>query len=153
VLPLVHSQHVQLSNVRLKPSRHLRLGLITTHIATRYVTRHKARKVEVIEGEALDIDVRSPLSCRLISNGTSLHQPIAKKVTITDPSPIVGTSSTTDISYDYLVYAVGAETQTFGIPGVKEHACFMKELGDAQKVFSPLRCLLYLTHLISSKTR
>lgn len=83
--------------------------------STRYVTRHKARKVEVIEGEALDID------------------PVAKKVTITDPSPIVGTSSTTDISYDYLVYAVGAETQTFGIPGVKEHACFMKELGDAQK--------------------
>jgi NADH dehydrogenase FAD-containing subunit len=33
-----------------------------------------------------------------------------------------------------LVYAVGAETQTFGIKGVKEHACFMKELHDAEKV-------------------
>jgi NADH:ubiquinone reductase (non-electrogenic) len=29
---------------------------------------------------------------------------------------------------------VGAETQTFGIKGVKEHACFMKELHDAERV-------------------
>jgi NADH:ubiquinone reductase (non-electrogenic) len=39
------------------------------------------------------------------------------------------------IKYDYLVYAVGAETQTFNIPGVKENSCFMKELKDAEKVF------------------
>lgn len=45
--------------------------------------------------------------------------------------------STTTIPYDYMVYAVGAEVQTFGIPGVKEHACFMKEIGDAERV-SPL---------------
>jgi hypothetical protein len=32
------------------------------------------------------------------------------------------------------VYAVGAETQTFNIAGVKEHSCFMKELKDAEKV-------------------
>ena len=38
------------------------------------------------------------------------------------------------IPYDYLVYAVGAETQTFGIKGVKEHACFMKELADAERM-------------------
>ncbi|KAG6830585.1 hypothetical protein H0H87_007582 [Tephrocybe sp. NHM501043] len=30
--------------------------------------------------------------------------------------------------------AVGAEVQTFGIPGVQEHACFMKELADAEKM-------------------
>jgi len=45
-----------------------------------------------------------------------------------------GAMSSTTIPYDYLVYAVGAETQTFNIPGVKEHACFMKELGDAERV-------------------
>ena len=38
------------------------------------------------------------------------------------------------MKYDYLVYAVGAETQTFNIPGVKENACFMKELEDAEKM-------------------
>ena len=53
---------------------------------------------------------------------------------LTDNSEIHGQVSSTTIPYDYLVYAVGAETQTFGIPGVKEHACFMKELTDAERV-------------------
>lgn len=57
-----------------------------------------------------------------------------KTVTFSDSSDIKGAVSTTTIPYDYLVYAVGAETQTFGIPGVKEHSCFMKELHDAEKV-------------------
>jgi NADH:ubiquinone reductase (non-electrogenic) len=35
---------------------------------------------------------------------------------------------------NYLVYAVGAEVQTFNIPGVEEHAVFMKELHDAERV-------------------
>ena len=42
--------------------------------------------------------------------------------------------STTTIPYDYLVFAVGAEVQTFNIPGVREHSCFMKELEDAEKM-------------------
>lgn len=55
-----------------------------------------------------------------------------------------GKSSKT-IPYDYLVYAVGAEVQTFGTPGVQEKACFMKEIQDAEKVSSShssicLRC-------------
>ena len=53
---------------------------------------------------------------------------------ITDRSEIHGQLAETTIPYDYLVYAVGAETQTFGIKGVKEHACFMKELADAERV-------------------
>ena len=32
------------------------------------------------------------------------------------------------------MYAVGAENQTFGIKGVKEHACFLKEVWDAEKI-------------------
>ena len=51
-----------------------------------------------------------------------------------DNSEIKGAVSSTTIPYDYLVYAVGAEVQTFNIPGVKEHACFMKELYDAEKM-------------------
>lgn len=42
--------------------------------------------------------------------------------------------SSTTIPYDYLVYAVGAETQTFGIPGVRENSCFMKEIHDAERL-------------------
>ena len=41
---------------------------------------------------------------------------------------VQGEVSSTMIPSDYLIYAVGAETQTFGIPDVKEHACFMKKI-------------------------
>jgi NADH:ubiquinone reductase (non-electrogenic) len=61
-------------------------------------------------------------------------QPVKKTVTFEDNSPIKGGVSETTIPYDYLIYAVGAETQTFGIPGVRENSCFMKELHDAEKL-------------------
>jgi NADH:ubiquinone reductase (non-electrogenic) len=83
---------------------------------TRYLTRHKTRQVSVIEAEAKEVD------------------PVNKTVTFSDNSEIQGTHSCTTIPYDYLVYAVGAETQTFGIKGVREHACFMKELIDAERM-------------------
>ncbi|KAJ7621191.1 pyridine nucleotide-disulfide oxidoreductase-domain-containing protein [Roridomyces roridus] len=83
---------------------------------TRYVTRHKTRFVEVIEAEAQSVD------------------PVNKTVSFIDNSDIQGAVSSTSISYDYLVYAVGAEVQTFGIPGVDQNACFMKELNDAEKM-------------------
>jgi NADH:ubiquinone reductase (non-electrogenic) len=35
------------------------------------------------------------------------------------------------VPYDYLVLAVGSVPNTFGIPGVVEHACFFKEIQDA----------------------
>ncbi|EIN05487.1 NADH dehydrogenase [Punctularia strigosozonata HHB-11173 SS5] len=81
----------------------------------RHITRHKQRTVNFIEAEAQEVD------------------PFKKTVTLSDLSGVKGEVSTTTINYDYLVYAVGAETQTFNIPGVKEHACFMKELHDAEK--------------------
>lgn len=81
---------------------------------TRYITRHKKRLVSVIEAEAQSVD------------------PVKKTVTVQDTSKIQGTVSNREIPYDYLVCAVGAEVQTFGIPGVKEYGCFMKELHDAE---------------------
>ncbi|KAI0300101.1 NADH dehydrogenase [Multifurca ochricompacta] len=81
----------------------------------RYLTRHKNRKVTVIEAEAKSVD------------------PIAKTITFADETEVQGEVSSTTIPFDYLVYAVGAQTQTFGIPGVKEHASFMKEIQDAEK--------------------
>ena len=63
-----------------------------------------------------------------------LTQPINRTVTFSDTSAIQGETSTTTIAYDYLVFAVGAEVQTFGIPGVKEKACFMKEVADAERM-------------------
>ncbi len=41
---------------------------------------------------------------------------------------------TFELSYDYLVITVGAINNTFGIPGVQEHALFLKELQDARSI-------------------
>lgn len=82
---------------------------------TRFITRHKKTKVAVYEAEATDVD------------------PEAKTVTFQDITEVSPNSQVT-IPYDYLVYAVGCENQTFGMKGVKEHACFLKELNDADKI-------------------
>ena len=68
-----------------------------------------------------------------------------RTVTFQDTSAIKGEIVSTTMPYDYLVYGVGAETQTFGIPGVKENACFMKELHDADRVW-----WLFLARLANS---
>lgn len=38
------------------------------------------------------------------------------------------------IPYDYLVVAVGSQSATYGVPGVREHALFLKDLGDARAI-------------------
>ncbi|KAF9525269.1 pyridine nucleotide-disulfide oxidoreductase-domain-containing protein [Crepidotus variabilis] len=40
------------------------------------------------------------------------------------------------IKYDKLVIAVGAYSQTFNVPGVKEHAHFLKDVTDAREIRS-----------------
>jgi len=40
---------------------------------------------------------------------------------------------TFEVEYDYLVTAVGAVPNTFGVPGVEEHAMFFKEIVHANK--------------------
>ncbi|OCL02786.1 nucleotide-binding domain-containing protein [Glonium stellatum] len=39
-----------------------------------------------------------------------------------------------DLTFDKLVIAVGCYNQTFGTPGVKEHALFLKDVGDARRI-------------------
>ncbi|KAF9238109.1 FAD/NAD(P)-binding domain-containing protein [Melanogaster broomeanus] len=59
------------------------------------------------------------------------------------PSPIEGTATKTEfhvtgtpftMRYDKLVIAVGAYSQTFNVPGVKEHAHFLKDVRDARAI-------------------
>ena len=78
--------------------------------------RHKTTAVKFYEAEATKIDAEK------------------KVVYVTDDSEIKGSVSQTEIPFDMLVVGVGAENATFGIPGVKEHSCFLKEIGDAQRI-------------------
>lgn len=43
-----------------------------------------------------------------------------------------------DITYDRLIVSVGAQTNTFGIPGVKEHCNFLKSVQDARRIKSAI---------------
>lgn len=82
----------------------------------RHTTRFKTREVKVYEGDCEYVD------------------PVNKTVTFEDRCEINSSVGKVTIPYDYLVYSVGTENQTFGIEGVKKHACFLKELPDAEKI-------------------
>ncbi|KAL0931373.1 External alternative NADH-ubiquinone oxidoreductase, mitochondrial [Colletotrichum truncatum] len=82
----------------------------------RTILRHKKAAVKFYEAEASSID------------------PDRKVVKILDTSEIKGSMSETEVAYDMLVIGVGAENATFGIPGVRENSCFLKEIGDAQAI-------------------
>ncbi|KAJ3414195.1 NADH:ubiquinone oxidoreductase [Chytridiales sp. JEL 0842] len=86
----------------------------------RYLTRFKSREVLFVEGNCTAIDKDK------------------KVVTVEDNSEIKGTASVAQIPYDYLVVGVGAENATFGIPGVREYGCFLKESWDAKKIRTQL---------------
>jgi len=50
-----------------------------------------------------------------------------------------------DLAYDKLVVAVGCYSQTFGTPGIRENAFFLKDVMDARKIrYRVLECLLTL---------
>ena len=82
----------------------------------RTILQHKKASVKFYEAEASSID------------------PERKVVKVRDDSEVKGTVSETEVPYDMLVIGVGAENATFGIPGVREHTCFLKEIGDAQLI-------------------
>lgn len=64
--------------------------------------------------------------------------PVNKKIIITPVNKNKHnndeTPDTIEISYDYLVVSVGAESTTFNIPGVNENAIFLKEVEDSQRI-------------------
>ncbi|KAH0609654.1 uncharacterized protein H6S33_013140 [Morchella sextelata] len=45
-----------------------------------------------------------------------------------------GGNSRFEVPFDKVVIGVGAYSQTFGVPGVKEHAFFLKDVADARKI-------------------
>ncbi|KAK5149249.1 External alternative NADH-ubiquinone oxidoreductase mitochondrial, partial [Oleoguttula sp. CCFEE 6159] len=78
--------------------------------------RHKKAAVTFYEAEATKIDYEK------------------KIVYINDESDVKGATSSNEVPFDMLVVGVGAENATFGIPGVRKHACFLKEVNDAQQI-------------------
>ena len=82
----------------------------------KYTKRSDAEEAKFIEVEATRID------------------PDTNTIHCVDTSPIKGTVSEFDLKYDHLVVAVGADSATFGIPGVRENTIFLKSNEDATKI-------------------
>ncbi|XP_014664951.1 PREDICTED: internal alternative NAD(P)H-ubiquinone oxidoreductase A1, mitochondrial-like isoform X1 [Priapulus caudatus] len=81
--------------------------------------------------------VIEPVRDTIFRNAHHFH--LAKAVSLDMANKIVKCQSTLsdnayDISYDKLVIGVGAVANTFNIPGVEEHAIFLKEISDARKI-------------------
>ncbi|ORM41229.1 putative external alternative NAD(P)H-ubiquinone oxidoreductase [Babesia sp. Xinjiang] len=82
-----------------------------------YVNRRKRGNFQFVHARCLDVDPNAKtISC----------------VSATDPN------TTLSLPYDYLVVAVGAETNTFGIPGVDQHAYFLKEVEHANRIYQKI---------------
>jgi NADH:ubiquinone reductase (non-electrogenic) len=82
----------------------------------RYLTRFKKRETMFVEGDCTSVN------------------PEKKEVVVQDNSEITGLVSQQTIKFDYLIVACGAQNATFGVPGVHEHTCFLKESWDAKKI-------------------
>eukprot|EP00545_Synedropsis_sp_CCMP1620_P011407 CAMPEP_0119008070 /NCGR_PEP_ID=MMETSP1176-20130426/3443_1 /TAXON_ID=265551 /ORGANISM="Synedropsis recta cf, Strain CCMP1620" /LENGTH=620 /DNA_ID=CAMNT_0006960335 /DNA_START=53 /DNA_END=1915 /DNA_ORIENTATION=- len=76
------------------------------------------RKVNFLEATATSIDPEtSSVSCEsVVCDGTSCD---IEEFTV---------------NYDRIIVTIGAQTNTFGIPGVREHCCFLKQIEDARRV-------------------
>jgi len=58
-----------------------------------------------------------------------------------------------DLAYDYLVLAIGSETNDFGIRGVSEHAISLKTLPDAERIHSKIIDSLERALVISDQAK
>ena len=85
----------------------------------------RLRLDEFYQGKASDIDFERKTIRVEANTGDSL----ARKSS--DP---LEKGKEFEVAYDKLVLAVGCYSQTFGIEGVKEHACFLRDVGDARAI-------------------
>ena len=92
-------------------------GLFNFYLAEEPV-RSKSRRIRFIKANVDDINFESK----------TVHC-----VPAFDDSPEF-TSQRFDVGYDYLFLAPGCMPNTFGTPGVLEHAMFMKNVSDAMQV-------------------
>ncbi|KAI1316763.1 hypothetical protein EDD11_009501 [Mortierella claussenii] len=95
--------------------------------------RGYTRNVEYHQAWCDTIDFeKSKIDCTLnLSKVPATH--------VTTPAGRVGSIESINhisLDYDHLIITVGSYSNTFNIPGVKEHAFFLKEVADARKIRS-----------------
>ncbi|CAL9731071.1 rotenone-insensitive NADH-ubiquinone oxidoreductase, mitochondrial [Monosporozyma unispora] len=105
----------------------------------------KKGNVTYYEAEATSINPeRNTVSIDRVS---SMIKPNLKQ---SNPQKVVGIKKNdpVEIKYDYLVSAVGAEPNTFGIPGVKEHGHFLKEIPNSIEIRNAISTNLEMANFL-----
>lgn len=93
--------------------------------SVRTLARQTPGEVNYMEAAAIDIDPKA--QCLQLEHNSQRFS--IGDATVNNQKPI-----RTSINYDYLIYAVGATVNTFGIEGIPEHASFLKESNDATAI-------------------
>ncbi|KAK9449372.1 uncharacterized protein V1518DRAFT_415798 [Limtongia smithiae] len=93
-----------------------RTGDKADKITTKKALELHLPSIEFVQGVATGVDIKS------------------KEITVTPRIEGVDPTQPFSIKYDKLCVAVGCYSQTFNIKGVKEHACFLKDIADARKI-------------------
>lgn len=105
--------------------------------------RSRRTKVEYVQGWADDVDFKNKtLTVEQAvddpTQGLALtqdrHAGETHEQRAAERKSDVEKGKTFDLAYDKLVVTVGCYSQTFGTPGVREHAFFLKDVGDARKI-------------------
>lgn len=88
------------------------------YVLLRVVLLQINNKVRYLEAAATDIDPKTnTISCiSIVCEGNSCE------------------TEEFDVGYDRLLFSVGAQTTTFGTPGVEEYCNYLKQVGDAQQI-------------------
>lgn len=88
--------------------------------------REEASAIKLKELIAIPIEqALADTNIKFLQNEVTNINPAIDKIILKDAE---------EIDFEYLVVALGSETNTFGIPGIKEHAYFLKTLEDAIQV-------------------
>mmetsp|Transcript_1527 Transcript_1527/g.3278 ORF Transcript_1527/g.3278 Transcript_1527/m.3278 type:complete len:605 (+) Transcript_1527:108-1922(+) len=93
------------------------VGTVEYRSITRPI-REINKKARYLEAAATDIDPKTnTISCiSIVCEGNSCE------------------TGEFEVNYDRLLFAVGAQTTTFGTPGVEEYCNYLKQVGDAQLI-------------------
>lgn len=95
-----------------------------------------------IQGECVGINFQKKLvqysSSHTHASASNILPSIQEDMTNTPLTSISSSNDTHEIPYDHLIIAVGAIPATFGIPGVEDHAIFMKEIENGLTVHNKI---------------
>ncbi|RCK67126.1 External NADH-ubiquinone oxidoreductase 1, mitochondrial [Candida viswanathii] len=119
----------------------------------RAVTSRCPGEVVYLEAEAIDVDPKKNIL--KVQQSTTVHSGHTGQSTSSASTSISQEHGldiiTTEVKYDYLVVAIGAQPSTFGIPGVAENSIFVKEVHDSVKIKKKLIDLIEAANLLPEK--